>query len=512
MNQKTGEVTLSASDYDAVIFDMDGVVTQTAGVHKEAWKRLFDAFREQSGGTWKPFDPDTDYSRYVDGKPRIQGIRSFLKSRGVEPPLGDPGDGLSHETLRGLGNRKNEIFHDLIESRGVDVYESGVNLLKSLKDMGIKAAVVTSSKNCEQVLRATNLLHSFDARVGGVEAESLGLRGKPDPDIFLEATRLLQVKPGRTAVLEDSPAGVEAGTKGHFGLVVGVDRSGHAGELKEKGAHVVVDDLSRIRVHGNRLPHALENRDEILSRLEAKEAVVFLDYDGTLTPIVDSPEKATLSKDMRSAVQELSGTCTVAVISGRDLKDVREKVGIQGIYYAGSHGFDISGPGGRREELQKGREFLPVLDEAEKSLKPELDHIPGVLLERKRFSIAVHYRKVDPEEVDRVEALVDRALEESPGLKKSSGKKIFELQPGIDWDKGKALLFVLEALGFEGSDVCPVYIGDDTTDEDAFRAIRESGVGVVVTDEKRLTDARYFLRSPDEVKAFLKALTSIQPD
>jgi len=513
MTQKQREETrFSRSHYDAFIFDMDGVLTRTARVHAAAWKELFDEYRERTAGTWKPFDPDEDYRRYVDGKPRYDGIRSFLASRGIELPFGTPEDGPEKETICGLGNRKNAFFREHLGKQGVETYGPAVDLVRKLRTAGFGTAVISASRNCELVLREAGLLDLFDVRVDGVESEKHGLKGKPDPDIFLEAARRLGTDPGRSVVVEDALAGIEAGRKGRFGRVIAVDRTGHPESLRDAGADLVVADLSEIALaekEGKALPSALESLGDIEKAVSGKETVVFLDYDGTLTPIVDSPDLAVLSPDMRRKVKNLADVCTVGVISGRDLQDVRNMVGIDGIVYAGSHGFDIAGPEGRRTELQQGKDFLPALDEAEKQLRETLQPVEGSLVERKKFSIAVHFRKVRQEEVPQVEQGVDRVLERSSGLRKSFGKKVFEIQPEIDWDKGKALFWVLDALDLDGPDVLPFYIGDDTTDEDAFRAIENRGIGIVVMNRPRPTRARYVLRDPDAVGRFLESLERV---
>ena len=257
------------------------------------------------------------------------------------------------------------------------------------------------------------------------------------------------------------------------------------------------------------LPSLLEQMAEIKRRAKNKKLAVFLDYDGTLTPIVGSPEQAVLSKEMRHTVKQLAKYCTVGIISGRDLKDVRQLVDIDSIYYGGSHGFDIAGPEGKRKEAQKATEFLPVLDGAEKALKSRLQSLAGALVERKKFSIAAHYRKVADEKVGEVEKAVDQVLESYPDLRKSSGKKVFELQPRIDWHKGRALLWLLEELELNQPDVLPFYIGDDTTDEDGFRTLRDRGITIVVAKGSRSTEAEYKLADPQEVREFLQQLVSL---
>ncbi len=512
MEADQAKVTLSRDRFDAVIFDMDGVVTRTARVHAAAWKALFDEYRERTNGSWRPFDVHEDYLSYVDGKPRYDGVQSFLESRNITLPHGNKTDGPERKTVCGLGNRKDALFHKMLEEQGVGVYEAAVQLVRRLKAAGFKTAIISASKNCAAVLNHAGIGELFEIRVDGVVAEERSLAGKPAPDIFLEAAERLSVTPDRTVVVEDARAGVAAGRKGGFGLVIGVNRSNNADALKNKGAHVVLDDLSGVAVtrsERDRTPSALEALDQLKAEISDKTPALFLDYDGTLTPIVESPDKALLAESMRRTVKRLAKRITVAIISGRDLEDVRSKVDIDNIYYAGSHGFDMAGPHGPLETSHGGEAYLPALDEAEGFLKEQLAQVEGHLLERKKFSLAIHYRKVAKEAVAEVEKAVDRAVKRFSGLRKSSGKKVYELQPDIDWNKGKALFQVLATLHLKKESVLPIYIGDDTTDEDAFQAIQNRGIGIVVMDRIRQTAARYFLKDPAEVQDFLEALCSM---
>lgn len=259
------------------------------------------------------------------------------------------------------------------------------------------------------------------------------------------------------------------------------------------------------------IPSALSSLSEIRADLEGKRAFVALDYDGTLTPIVERPELAVLSDEMRAAVSSLANACPVAVISGRDLNDVRKLVGLENLYYAGSHGFDISGPEGKQADSQQGAEFLPSLHEAERELQSRLSAIEGSQIERKKFSVAVHFRRVSPERAGEVETIVDDVLRRHDRLRKGLGKKVFELQPNIDWHKGKALRWLMEVLDLNGPDVAPIYVGDDVTDEDAFREILEDGCGILVLDAETggnagRSAARYTLKGVSETRAFLESL------
>ena len=255
-------VSIEKSRFDAVIFDLDGVVTQTSAVHAAAWKRLFDAYlaeRAARTGTspdaapdspLRPFDLETDYRLYVDGKPRYDGVRDFLASRGIELPMGDPSDPPGRETVCGLGNGKNDFFNAEVEEHGVKTFPSTVALIHQLRDAGIRVGLMSSSKNTAMVLDVTGTTDLFEVRVDGVVAAEVGLPGKPDPAMYLETARRLGVDAARSVVVEDALSGVEAGRRGEFGLVIGVDRLGQAAELATAGADVVVDDLAEVGVSG----------------------------------------------------------------------------------------------------------------------------------------------------------------------------------------------------------------------------------------------------------------------
>jgi beta-phosphoglucomutase family hydrolase len=234
----------------ACLFDLDGVLTQTARVHDAAWTEMFDAYlRTRSTGTGEPFvpfDPDADYNRYVDGKPRLDGVRSFLASRGITLPEGDEHDPPGTPSVHGLGRLKNDIVLRRIREHGVDVYPGSVRYLHAAREAGLRRAVVSSSANCHDVLVAAGLDDLIEARVDGQLAAREGLRGKPAPDTFLAGARLLGVEPAGAAVFEDALAGVEAGRAGGFGYVVGVDRVDHADELRAAGADAVVADLAEL--------------------------------------------------------------------------------------------------------------------------------------------------------------------------------------------------------------------------------------------------------------------------
>ncbi|MDA3868425.1 MAG: trehalose-phosphatase, partial [Gammaproteobacteria bacterium] len=406
----------------------------------------------------------------------------------------------------------------------VRAYPDALRFITAVRKLGIKTAIISSSKNCETVLKSAGANDLFDVRVDGTDMVQLGLPGKPDPTIFIQAAERLQVPPERSAMFEDALAGVEAGANGNFTLVVGVDRSEggqYHDSLREHGAEVVVADLSQLLPPEeaseiarplDSVPLVWQRKEELDERLRGYQAAVFLDYDGTLTPIVEDYKKAQLDQRMRDSIAELADHYPVAIISGRDLNDVRKRVGLDSIFYAGSHGFDIAGPEGFHEMMQQGQAFLPDLDAAESELREAIKYITGAAVERKKFSIAVHYRQVSENDVGAVENAVNTVLDMHERLRKSGGKKIFELQPKIEWDKGHAVLWLLEQLNLDRPEVLPLYIGDDVTDEDAFKVLREQdrGIGVVVRDgEARTTVANYALDEPEDVRRFLKMLIKL---
>lgn len=245
-------------DMSAVVFDMDGVITDTARSHAESWETMFNEYlaarSERTGETLRPFTED-DYLEFVDGKPRFDGVRSFLRSRDIELPEGTPADPPERETVCGLGNRKNALFLDTLREGGADAYSSTVQLVEELKKRGVAVALITSSRNADEVLDAADVADLFSVKVDGNDSAELGLAGKPEPDIFLEAARRLGVLPERAVVVEDATSGVEAGRRGGFGLVVGVDRSGQAEQLAASGADIVVSDLGELLVE----PHEGED-------------------------------------------------------------------------------------------------------------------------------------------------------------------------------------------------------------------------------------------------------------
>lgn len=241
---------VSRERFDAVLFDLDGVLTATARLHAEAWKRTFDEYLEtraaRSGEPFRPFDSREEYKKHIDGKLRYDGVASFLESRGIRLPWGSEDDPPDRETVCGLGNQKNELAKQLMKSLGVEVFEGSVRWVRRLREEGFRTGVVSASRNCEAVLSAAGIAGLFDARVDGVAAAEMGLAGKPAPDMFLEGARRVGAVPGRTVVVEDAISGVQAARAGGFGFIIGVDRKGDPASLERAGADLVVADLGAL--------------------------------------------------------------------------------------------------------------------------------------------------------------------------------------------------------------------------------------------------------------------------
>ncbi|WP_227981992.1 trehalose-phosphatase [Nocardia spumae] len=502
--------------FDAVVFDMDGVVTDTASIHAAAWTQVFDRFlaarRPGPGENCAPFDA-ADYRDFVDGKPRYDGVTDFLASRCISIPRGSPSDTGDMATICGLGNGKDEEFLARIAESGVPVFDTTVALVHRLRAAGVRTAVFSASRNAARILEAAGIGDLFAVRVDGVVAEELGLAGKPDPATLVLAAARLEAEPERTVVVEDAEAGVAAGRRGGFGLVVGIDRTGDTDRLADYGADVVVDDAARVDVRSgfqrlSEVPDALECWPSIVDVVEGERVAVLLDFDGTVSDIVADPNAAVPVVGVRDALAGLAKCCPVAIVSGRDLDDLRERVGVQGIWYAGSHGFELTDPDGAVHVHDAGPQAEQALTGAATDLTGRLREIAGVVVEHKRFAVAVHHRRVAPEAVAEVVGTVHDVARRYR-LRVTTGRKVTELRPDVDWDKGRALGWILDHLTLP---VTAVYLGDDLTDEDAFDAIDVTGIPIVVRHDDigdRRTAARFALDNPERAAELLDRLAGL---
>jgi trehalose-phosphatase len=493
----------------AVISDMDGVITRTASVHLRAWREMFDGFlrarTERAGEDRAPFT-DADYREHLDGKPRLTGVRDFLASRGIDLPEGDPEDAPDRDTVHGLGARKNVVITDVLDRGGVEVFADTIAAFDRWQRGGLPVAVISASRNCRRVLAAAKQLDRFPAVVDGETAARENLDGKAEQ--IARAAELLDVDPARCVLLEDATSGVRAGRKAGCGLVVGVDRVGgeHPADLRRAGAHVVVEDVAALRFV-RRIPAVAQQRRQFDALRAGRPLCVFLDFDGTLSPIVDDPDAATIDEPTRAIVRRLADRYTVAVVSGRDRRDVQQRVALDGIFYAGSHGLDIAGPD-RRHAHPDAEAAIAAVDQAEQFLHERVGKLTGAVIERKRYSVAAHYRMVAVQEADRVKDAARDALAATTGLQARPGKMVVELVPQIDWDKGKAVTWLLGALAIDPQATLVLYLGDDETDEDAFAALQGRGVGIHVGPEVSDSLADLRLDDPRAVADFLAELAA----
>jgi trehalose 6-phosphate phosphatase len=350
-----------------------------------------------------------------------------------------------------------------------------------------------------------------DQRDAAVEARlrDAGVRiDRSDATALVESANRLAVPPGRCAVVASTEAGVTAARAGGFALVIAIDSTG---ALDCPGADTVVSDVREIDVRtGDRRMSELPDGLQALDLTTERQPAVFYDFDGTLSEIVEDPDSARLVDGAADALTSLSAACPVAILSGRDLADVRERIGLPGLWYAGSHGFELTGPDGTHHQNPEAAASIPVLTGAAADLAGQLGHIPGVVVEHKRFGVAVHYRNAARDRVGEVAAAV-RTAGQRTALRVTTGREVIELRPNIDWDKGKTLHWVLDYIrDNEGAGpLLPIYLGDDITDEDAFDAVDDDGIAILVRhsdDGDRATAARYALDDPDRVREFTERL------
>lgn len=512
------ELVISRDDFDAVIFHLDGVVTHANKVHAAAWKQTFDSYllkrNPQIGEDLAPFHIDLDYRRYLDGKPRDTGIKHFLSSRHINLPRESADDPTYTNTIRRLGNRKDLIFEAILQQEGIEAYGCAIALIHQLRKAGIKTGVVSASRHCKMVLERGAIEDLFDAQVDGLEAELLELDGKPDPYVLLELARRLGIAPARTVVIEDSVIGVTACRRGRFGLNIGFDSGDRRELMLEHGADHVLDDLCSVHVEGavdDELPTDLVDMSLVTNQLTGKQPVLFIDYGGTLAPATHRTEDVPISKKTRRTLRKTARMIPLTIVSGRDVEDICMQVGLQELYYAGSHGLDIRGHN-IHLELPEGDEALQDLDHAMEALGRLLVNLPGVSIERKRFAIVVHFNDEGMDNAERAAAAMRQVQTQFPRLKITGGKEVIELLPDIDWDKARAMNWLLSELGMDGTNVLPIYIGDDVTDEVAFTKLRERGIGILVADKPQPSAATYRINNPEEVLELLKFLIAYMED
>ncbi|MGB9226364.1 trehalose-phosphatase [Mycobacterium sp.] len=510
-------VVIDPRYHDAVIFDLNGVLTDAASVQRGAWALLFNDYlvrRPAHEDEDHSAFTDDDYWQLVDGKPRAEGVADFLASQGIPLPRGVPSDS-GEDTVCGLANRQQQVYGDLLD-REVPLFGAMVALARKLRSIDVTTAAHSSSPGHPQVSEVAGVDGLLDVYIDGTAADGLSIAGNPllvvrlEAAHVLDAARRLGVNPQRTVVVGDTEAGLSVGRDGGFAFVIGVDTTGCADRLFQRGADVVVADLADIAVRTgdkrmSEIPNALQSYGQLAGIAIARESVLFLNYEVALSQIVSGPGAVALVDGAAQALGRLAGESPVVVISGRDLADIRGRVGIPGIWYAGGHGFELVGPDGVHREHEAGVAAVPVLAGAAAELRDTLEQIPGVRVVHTRFAVAVHYREVASEHVGGIVATT-RRLGKRNNLRLTHGRMLVELRPDIDWDEGTRLAWIRSHVDESKSRV-PIYIGGDLTDEDVFEAVHLGGVGIAVRhddDGDRRTAARFVLDSPAQVREVLE--------
>lgn len=435
--------TIDRRYHDAVIVGLDNVVDKATRVHAAAWTKFLDDYLtrrpQRTGEDHCPLTHD-DYRRFLAGKP--DGVADFLAARGIRLPPGSPTD-LTDDTVYGLQNLERQTFLQLLNT-GVPEGKSIASFARRLQVAGVRVAAHTSHRNYGHTLDATGLAEVFAVFVDGAVTAELGLPAEPNPAGLIETAKRLGANPGRCVVIDSCQTGLRAGRNGGFALVIAVDAHGDAENLLSSGADAVVADLAAVTVGSgdaaiSTIPDALQVYSQLKRLLTGRRPAVFLDFDGTLSDIVERPEAATLVDGAAEALRALAAQCPVAVISGRDLADVRNRVKVDGLWLAGSHGFELVAPDGSHHQNAAATAAIDGLAEAAAQLADALREIAGAVVEHKRFAVAVHYRNVADDSVDNLIAAV-RRLGHAAGLRVTTGRKVVELRPDIAWDKGKALV------------------------------------------------------------------------
>lgn len=449
--------TIDRRYHDAVIVGLDNVVDKATRVHAAAWTKFLDDYLtrrpQRTGEDHCPLTHD-DYRRFLADKP--DGVADFLAARGIRLPPGSPTD-LTDDTVYGLQNLERQTFLQLLNT-GVPEGKSIASFARRLQVAGVGVAAHTSHRNYGHTLDATGLAEVFAVFVDGAVTAELGLPAEPDPAGLIETAKRLGANPGRCVVIDSCQTGLRAGRNGGFALVIAVDAHGDADNLLSSGADAVVADLAAVTVGSgdaaiSTIPDALQVYSQLKRLLTGRRPAVFLDFDGTLSDIVERPEAATLVDGAAEALRVLAAQCPVAVISGRDLADVRNRIKVDGLWLAGSHGFELVAPDGSHHQNAAATAAIDGLAEAAAQLADALREIAGAVVEHKRFAVAVHYRNVADDSVDNLIAAV-RRLGHAAGLRVTTGRKVVELRPDIAWDKGKALDWIGERLG-------PAEVGPD---------------------------------------------------
>ena len=497
-----------------IIFDMDGVVTQTATVHFKAWKTAIMAFLEKLNENDIVFT-EQDYFHYLDGMPRQEGLAHYLHSKSqLFPKIKTLYQNLER-CIEVIGTEKNTLFCELIATESVRPFPDTLEFIDFLLTNNYQIALITSSKNCAAILGSAGIEHIFPIIVDGLTTESLNIPGKPNPGIFLEAAKRMGLKPQECLVVEDALAGVAAAKAGNFGGVIALDRHQKLrADFSDLNPDYLLPDLSRKQfplyefLKAPPKPQTGFQALNLINELLEKQyhLLIFSDFDGTLTPIVNTPSQAILSSSMRGCLNELNSNFPVIIVSGRALHDLKERIHLATLSYAGNHGLEFKSMIPELSSYCFGEEYKKIMSQVEDDLQRLLNEVPGCIIENKQLTLSIHYRLVDSSFHPFIKEAVGNILNKYPQLDDFCGKKVFELRPRIKWNKGYAAHFIFNHFRQTYPHTVPIYLGDDTSDEDAFAAFNCNGITIKVTAELSTTAAHYFLESPGEVERFLNQI------
>ena len=388
--------------------------------------------------------------------------------------------------------------------------DSTITLIAKLRAVGMRTAIYSRRPTGELMLPAANVPDMFDVRIDSAIADELGPPPKPDPAGLLETARRLGVPAQRCVVINAAPTAVAAARSAGFALVIGIHQGAHPAEFLASGADTVITDLTEVTVRTgdkpmSQIPNAVAAYPQLIEVIGARPLMVALDFDGTLSNVVSDPATATLVHGAAGALAQLAHHCPVAILSGRDLPDIRDRVGVAGLWYAGSHGFELVRPDGSYHQNHTAAAAVPILEQAATELRKNLTQIPGVRVEHKRFAVAVHYRQVAAEHITQVISTTQR-LGQQENLRVTPGRKVIELRPNLDWNKGTTLTWIRNQLQHLTTPLT-IYIGDDLTDEDAFDTLQFDGIAMIVRHAEhgdRPTAATFTLDNPHQVYQFIQ--------
>lgn len=478
------------------IFDLDGVLVETRDLHYRSWEKAFKDFFHENYDLTK-----NDYSQYFDGRTRKEGIEFYLHSLDIY---------FNDKDVKKISQVKNKEYQRLLAGEGVHIYYDALIFLHSLKKRKISLALISSSKNTELILRRSELKNDFPIVLHPALKNCYKLRGKPEVDYLEKAFKLMSLQPFECAFVEDSYAGVEAGLKAGIGRMIFVKRESLKSDIFMSKVRVVSNllDLEEVKSHSSLLPYGIENYQEIFI---SKKIFLFLDFDGTLSEIVDDPDDAVLFPGIYEILQKMSQKINLCIISGREVEIIKKKCPLKKIFISSTHGLVFHDKENKEHllfEIQHDQH--EILEKAFFLFQERFRNVKGFILEKKKYGLAIHYRKIkNAQEINEIIKEVRAfVLQKKKYVKLLEGEMVLEILPQCQMDKGKAIKKIYQILKIDPQKIPPLYIGDGQTDEYAFREVQKYGFSFLCSADQRPTLAQYYLKGPKEVKIFLEKLNS----